>query len=117
MKTKRTSFQTLVTILAGLALWACGASPRAASAELDGDAPAQSDGDGFDPCVKQGTGCACAEPGKVIECGTIKRKVGNYEICSYGYRTCGDDKRWGECESGPTLQFEADGGAPASDEE
>jgi hypothetical protein len=92
---------SLVTsiLLAGLA-FACNDDDRAPSALLD---PTESDtprdaaaGGAFDPCVRGGAGCACTEPGQIVSCGTVTKKVQGYKICFKGYRKC-DDGKWTEC--------------------
>lgn len=50
-----------------------------------------------DRCATPNDGCACANAGQQIECGTVKEKIGEYTLCQYGVRTCESDNKWGTC--------------------
>lgn len=49
-------------------------------------------------CNTPQTGCACEEEGKVIECGAINDRLGDYVTCTLGSRSCGGGQ-WSECQS------------------
>ncbi len=57
-------------------------------------------GNGYtgDPCATPQLDCPCAEPGRVVSCGAVKRQVGLTIYCSNGERKCRDDSTWGQCE-------------------
>lgn len=48
-------------------------------------------------CGTPNSGCDCAEPGLVVDCGTVELRSGDYVSCSVGHRTCLAGK-WGDCE-------------------
>ncbi len=53
-------------------------------------------GGGGDRCATPNDNCACADPGKTVDCGKVVRQAGNYVACSYGKRSC-EGGRWGQC--------------------
>ena len=62
------------------------------------DSPTQGHLDPRDPCATPNTGCQCAEPQRVVECGNVQRQAEGQVWCSVGHRTCGGDKTWGDCQ-------------------
>lgn len=50
-----------------------------------------------DRCSRPATGCACDNPGEIVECGEINHSFGDYLSCSQGRRLCGDDLKWSAC--------------------
>ncbi len=62
-------------------------------------------------CVTPNEGCACAESGKVIDCGHLTETHGSYVTCSVGKRTCGGGGKWGACTSDRITQKSLSGGA------
>lgn len=79
-----------------LSLVGCGNSPDHAAGVDDGDAGVTQHAPTSDACATPAEGCACTDPGAVVDCGQIERRSGNYVSCSMGQRTCSDSK-WGTC--------------------
>ncbi|MDB4944634.1 MAG: hypothetical protein JWP97_4168 [Labilithrix sp.] len=83
------------------------------------DRPDQAGGGGAlvvpqgDRCATPNEGCACDEPGKIVDCGTVEMKSGDYVSCSMGHRTC-VGTQWGACQGTSIVQTKvAAGGASA----
>jgi hypothetical protein len=53
--------------------------------------------DNVDRCATPDEGCACSNPGEIIDCGKIVVKVNNYETCYEGSRICTEAATWGPC--------------------
>ena len=47
-------------------------------------------------CGTPNEGCPCDEPGKIVDCGSVKIQSGDQVSCSMGTRTC-EAGRWGAC--------------------
>ncbi|MGC4089238.1 MAG: dickkopf-related protein [Polyangiaceae bacterium] len=83
--------------LAGCALallTGCKSESRAGLV-MGGDAGLEGPG-GTDSCATPRQGCACAEEGESVDCGTTSEVLGDYVTCSMGKRSCVDGV-WGVC--------------------
>lgn len=81
----------LAVVLAALFV-ACG-TDRPPSAESEGTGPSAT----VTSCATPDEGCECLEPGKVVECGSVKHtSADGFVACSMGHRTC-VGARWGAC--------------------
>jgi hypothetical protein len=82
----------------GLALAACSSETSLVGTGVpDNGGLAKPDGGTHVSCATPNTGCACDNPGNVIDCGEVQRRTGDYVSCSMGRRTCGTDGTWGTC--------------------
>src|SRR5579859_4320543 len=91
----------VVATAAAMGAW-LGVSGTACSSANHGGAPGDEyalDGSvgAHDPCDPPSTGCACNDPARVVECGSILQTSGDYTYCSMGHRICGSDLKWGDC--------------------
>ena len=88
--------------LTGLALCmallgACSSADPSPPMLAAGDAPLLAPPSAPAVCANHEAGCPCDEPGAVIECGRVKRIVGDYVWCSTGMQTCDQYGSWGKC--------------------
>lgn len=63
------------------------------------DATSEDEGPNGKPpasCATPNEGCECPEAGKIVECGSVETRSGDYVSCSMGHRTCLGG-RWGAC--------------------
>lgn len=74
-----------------LATWACSQSKPDA-----GDPGGTNSTGPVDACATPNEGCPCDEPGKVVDCGHIELRSGDYVSCTMGRRTC-MGATWGAC--------------------
>jgi len=92
-KTKRLLGAPLLVALNWLCL-ACGSGkPQGVS-----DAPPHGQFQAPDICATPNAGCDCSEPGRVVDCGVLQRKVKGQVWCAVGHRTC-ESGTWGECQA------------------
>jgi hypothetical protein len=56
-----------------------------------------------DPCAVPNQGCACPNPGEVVDCGKVIVRVDGYETCYEGSRICQGDSTWGACASDQAI--------------
>ena len=85
----------LRALLALPLLLACSKAPRADGTPDGQSLPPQADI--VDACVTPNTGCACDEPGRVVNCGEVVARSDQYVSCSMGSRTCDSNGKWGTC--------------------
>ena len=71
--------------------FACGEDPNVNATNGSGTNTPSSDA-----CATPNDGCACDEPGTVVECGKVKYRSGDYVACQMGTRTCAAGT-WGPC--------------------
>jgi PA14 domain len=92
-KTKRL-LAALTLGLLGLFVSSCSSSPPPGVT----DDPAHGHFDQQDRCLTPNVDCACVEPARVVECGSVQRQAGGQVWCSVGHRTCSAEGTWGDCE-------------------
>jgi hypothetical protein len=64
---------------------------------VDGD-PGRGGLDTSDRCATPNTGCACDQPKRVVDCGTVQQEIRGQTWCAVGHRVCGSEGEWGDCE-------------------
>lgn len=78
-----------------LGSFGCSASDR--PQQIDRHLPEVSGGQVGERCRTPQEGCACADPGAILDCGQVRERHGDYVTCSVGTRTCKADGVWSAC--------------------